>query len=143
MPKTDSGIRNGDMFPLWPQNATRIEIFGTKGIMFLGRHDGGWQVFSRLNNRQPVVESQQYGRFPDPEHKEDFVQVIRQHRLPNADIEHGHRSAALCHFANISYRVGNKLLMIDEKTEQFINSEDANALLKREYRKPFVIADPV
>ena len=138
--KTDPGVRNGDLFPYWQQNATRIEIFGTKGVMFLGRHGGGWQVFSRPKSRQPVVVAQEFGRFPDPEHKEDFVQAIRLGRRPNSDIAHGHRSAALCHLANISYRVGNRHLHIDPTTETINNDAEANALLKVEYREPYTIA---
>ena len=31
------GVRNSDMIPYWAQNATRIEIYGTKGLMIVGR----------------------------------------------------------------------------------------------------------
>lgn len=143
MLKTDGGVRDGDLFPDWLQNATRIEIFGSKGVMFVGRHGGGWQVFGRPKQRKPVVLDEMYGRFPDQEHKADFVRAIKEHRRPSADIAHGHRSAALCHFANISFRVGNKHLELDTDTERFTNSEQANALLKPEFRKPYVISDPV
>ena len=43
--KSDNVLRRSDMFPLWMQNSTRIEIFGTEGMMLVGRHGGGWQVF--------------------------------------------------------------------------------------------------
>ena len=141
--KTDGGVRSSDMFPLWQQNATRIEIFGTQGVMFLGRHGGGWQVFGRPKSRQPVVAAQEYGRFPDPEHKEDFVQAIRRGRLPNADVEHGHRCATLSHLANISFRVGNQQLEFDPLTEQFTDSPEANQLLHPEYRQPYMISEKV
>ena len=58
MLKTDPEVRDSDMFPLWMQNATRIEIFGTEGLMVVGRHGGGWQVFERPKSRQPVVKEQ-------------------------------------------------------------------------------------
>ena len=32
-------------YPDWLFSATKIEVCGTKGIMFFGRHGGGWQVF--------------------------------------------------------------------------------------------------
>jgi predicted dehydrogenase len=143
MLKTDPEVRNHDLFPYWPQNATRIEIFGTEGIMFVGRHGGGWQVFGRPKQRQPVVLAQQYGRFPDPEHQQDWITAIREGRQPHADVEMGHRSAALCHFANISYRVGNQPLEIDTDQERFTNHEQANTLLRPPYREPFIISDPV
>jgi predicted dehydrogenase len=43
-------------------------------------------------------------------HHENFINAVRSHKRSdlNADIEVGHLSAALCHMANISYRVGKK-----------------------------------
>jgi hypothetical protein len=143
MLKTDGGIRNSDMFPYWPQNSTRIEIFGTEGVMFMGRHGGGWQVYVRPKNRQPVVKDQMYGRFPDDVHQEDFIDCVRSRKLPNADIEHGHRSALLVHYANISYRLGAKKLVIDPKTEQPVDNPQAMELFRRQYRKPWVIEEEV
>ena len=40
MVKTDPKIRYGNDFPDWKLNATRIEIYGTEGMMYLGRHGG-------------------------------------------------------------------------------------------------------
>ena len=81
-----------DRHPYWPQCATRIEIYGDKGLMYVGRHGGGWQVFGRPKDEKPVLVAEGKGLFPDPEHKENFVQCIRSRQLPNADIEKGHRT---------------------------------------------------
>jgi len=143
MLKTDSGVRDTDMFPYWFQNSTRIEIFGTKGMMVIGRHGGGWQVFVRPKSRQPVVKDQMYGRFPDPDHKENFLSCIKSRELPNADVLDSHLSCAMIHYANASYRLGGKKLEIDPKTEFFTNSDEGNALLRREYRKPWIIEEEV
>ena len=35
--KTPMSIRESDQFPFWPQNTSRIEIYGTKRMMYLGR----------------------------------------------------------------------------------------------------------
>jgi len=143
MYKTDPEVRNSDMFPYWPQNATRIEIYGSDGLMVVGRHGGGWQVFTNTHGREPVVKQQMYGRFPDVEHKQNFVDCIRSRQLPHADIEQGHRSTLLCHWANISYRTGGQKLLVDPATETFTNSDAANALLKRDYRSPWVVPEVV
>ena len=131
------------MFPYWMQNSTRIEIFGTEGMMVVGRHGGGWQVFVRPKSRQPVVKDQAFGRFPDPEHKENFVQCIRSRQLPNADVDQGHRSCLLIHYANISYRLGGQKLAIDPDTQQIVDNADAMKLFRRTYRDPWVIEDEV
>lgn len=135
----DQELRDGDIFPHWPQNASRIEIFGTKGLMVLGRHGMGWQVFGRPKSRRPVVIAQEYGRWTDDEHKDDFFDAIRNSRKPNADIEEAHLSTLFAQYGNISYRIGGEKLVVNPETESFSNSEAGNALLKREYRTPFVI----
>ena len=143
MLKTDPEVRDNDMFPYWLQNATRIEIYGSEGLMIVGRHGGGWQVFARPHQRQPVVEAQAYGRFPDSEHKQNFCDAIRGEAPPTADIEEGHRSTLLCQYANISLRLGGEKLTIDPTTETVVDNPAANALLKREYRSPYVIPERV
>lgn len=143
MVKADDGIRNGDIFPYWPQNGERIEIFGTKGMMLLGRHGSGFQVYVRPQNRQPVVAFQEKGRFPDREHKEDFVSAIREGRRPNSDIEHGYRSAALCHLANTSFRVGNKFLVVEPASGKVLNNDAAQELARGDYRAAYTVPEQV
>jgi predicted dehydrogenase len=140
---SDNGIRNGDIFPYWPQNGTRIELYGEEGVMYVGRMGGGWQVYVRTKNRQPVIKDQMYGRFPDVNHKENFVQSVRSHKRPNADIEEGHRSLLLVHYANISCRLGGRKLRIDPKTERILDDPEAMKLFRREYRKPWVVEETV
>lgn len=138
MLKTDPGVRESDRLPYWQQNATRIEIYGTKGVMFVGRHGGGWEVFARPHDRKPVVAKREFGRFPDAAHKENFVQSLHSRKLPNADIEQGHRSALLVHYANISHRLGGEQLKIDAD-ENFVGSPAADDLFQRKNRHPWFI----
>jgi predicted dehydrogenase len=132
-----------DQFPYWPQCATRIEIYGSKGLMCAGRHGGGWQVFGRPNLQSGVVVDQMKGPFPDPEHKENFLHCVRTRERPNADIEEGHRSVLWSHYATISYRLGGQKLIIDPQTEHIVGNEQAMALFRREYRSPYTIPDEV
>jgi len=141
--KTDSGVRDNDMFPYWMQNSTRIEIYGTKGMMVVGRHGGGWQVFVRPKSRQPVVKEQMYGRFPDPEHKENFLDCIRTREHPNSDIEEAHLSALMIHYANISYQLGGQKLTIDSGTEKIRDNDEAMQLFRRSYRTPWILPEQV
>lgn len=133
--KTKEEIRYGNKFPDWKLNATRIEIYGTEGMMYLGRHGGGWQVFS--NNGELVAE--EYGMFPDIEHQQNFIEAIRSRKIPNGNIEQGHKSASLVHLANISYRLGNKHLLFDGMNENFINSKEANEFNNIDHRSGFKI----
>jgi hypothetical protein len=49
----------------------------------------------------------------------------------------------MCQLANISYRLGGRKLVLDSKTETLVDDAEANGLLKREYREPWVIPDTV
>ena len=69
-------------------------------------------------------------------HMKDFLSAIDQHRRPIADIEQGHISSASCFLANLSMQVG-KTLHWNPETHLTHNSDEANALLKREYRSPW------
>src|SRR5262249_43250837 len=118
------------------------------------------------------------------DHYANFVNAVRHNRRQDlhGEIEEGHLSSALCHLANISYRMGqlvpfqnqnnafpnhadatetfNRMrehltannvplnnrefrlgprLTLNPNTERFTNNEQANALLTREYRAPFVV----
>ena len=130
MYKTPSEIRFSDQFPVWKNNATRIEIFGTKGVMYLGRHGGGWQVFG--DNMELIA--QEKGYFPDEKHQLNFISCIRSRKTPNAPIEQGHLSASLINLANLSYRSGKKIVEIDGEKETITNNNAAVQLDHRFYR---------
>ncbi len=139
MKKIPTHIRDNDLFPDWPFCATRIEVLGTKGFMYLGRHGGGWQIY----DADDKVVDFRYGRQGDKPHQDNFIQCIRTRERPNADVEQGHYSALLCHMANVSCRVGNRKLRFDPKTETFADAPDANQYVKRTYRPPWVVPDEV
>ena len=145
MDKIAGDIRNGAGSPYWPQCATRIELYGTKGLMLFGRHGGSWQAFhkSKAQSRQGELVAQELGRFPDAEHQADFLDAIRHNRRSNADVEEGHRSATLVHLANISTRLGGRRLEFDGKSETIVGDAEAAAFLKREYRAPYVVPEIV
>ena len=141
--KIDSTVRQSDMFPYWMQCATRIELYGTKGLMMVGRHGGGWQVFDRPKDRQPVVTASAHGRFPDVEHKRNFLDCIRSREFPNADIEKGHRSTLLVHYSTISFRMGGEKLSINTEDGTILGKPEAAKYWKRDYRAPYEIPENV
>ncbi|KAA6339883.1 1 5-anhydro-D-fructose reductase [termite gut metagenome] len=140
MTKTPGEIRQDKTrFPNWRNNATRTEIYGTEGLMYLGRHGGGWQVLGPNNE----IVAQDGGVFPDREHQINFIESLRSRKKPNGDVEECHRSATLVHLGNTAYRVGNKQLLFDPATERFTNNELANKIARGSYRKGYVIPETV
>jgi hypothetical protein len=77
-------------------------------------------------------------------HWKNFIDVVRSRKKEdlNAPIEEGHYSCALMHLANISYRVG-RTINFDPKTETIIGDKEASALMRRQYRAPFVVPEKV
>jgi predicted dehydrogenase len=139
MRKTPTEVRDSDRFPQWDLNATRIEFYGTNGRLVLGRHGGGYQAIDHTGK----IVAGAYGRMADPEHRQNFADCIRSRKLPNADIEEGHRSAVLAHAGNIATRLQGHRLEFDSKSESFIENPKANALVKRKYRTPYEVPEHV
>ncbi len=63
--------------------------------------------------------------------------------LLNLDVEEAHLSTVVAHMSNISMRLGGRRLAWDSATETFVNDSEANALIRREYREPWVVPDEV
>jgi predicted dehydrogenase len=70
-------------------------------------------------------------------HQRDFLKAIASRGKPVADIQQGHISSASCILANLSMRLGRSLTWDPEK-HQVIGDEEANQLLRRPYRQPWV-----
>ena len=72
-------------------------------------------------------------------HMKNFLSACRSRNYKELHDEVGNAylSASLCHMANISYRVGRKLTVA--AGPKFANDAEANKLLTRDYRKPYVV----
>ena len=139
MAKSSLEIRHGDNFPEWKQNSTKIVIYGSNLMMYIGRMGGGWQVLDQDNQ----IVAQEPGLFPLKAHLGNFIDCIRSRKQPNGNIIEGHKSAVLEHLANYSYRVGKKQLSFSGEYETIMNDEHAQALAMGQYRKGFEIPEVV
>jgi predicted dehydrogenase len=138
--------------PQYPWAAT---FYGDKGTLQCSvngydfRPVGGGQAVSR----KVVYE---LARYPEDEtepalerhvapairhHMLDFLAAIEKRSKPVADIEQGHISTASCILANLSLQLGRGLRW-DAAKQQVVGDAEANRLLARAYRKPWVHPDP-
>jgi len=80
----------------------------------------------------------------DRQHYRNFVDAIRANNpsIVRGNVEEGHYSCSLIHLANASYRLGRSL-NFDPVAQRVVNDDDANRMLTREYRKPFVVPQQV
>jgi predicted dehydrogenase len=70
-------------------------------------------------------------------HMLDFLAAIESRGKPVADIEEGHISTASCILANIALQLGRTMTWDPEKGH-VVADEEANRLLRRPYRSPWV-----
>jgi hypothetical protein len=139
MDKSKLEVRLGNLFPNWRLTSTRIEIYGTEGLMLLEIMGGGWQVF----DEDGKIRDEQHGYFPDENHLKNFIDCLRTGKTPNGDIIQGHKSASLLHLANLAYRCGNEQLLYDNTKGIITNSDKANQIDKGHYRMPYTIPDVI
>jgi predicted dehydrogenase len=115
-------------------------FYGSEGWMAV---DGAsFQVYKGESNEKVMDE-----KVSDREgagHVKNFFAAMRKrdHRILTADVEIGVTSAALVHIANISYRLGRRL-KFDAKNWNFPGDAEANKMLTRPPRPPYVVPEKV
>ena len=70
-------------------------------------------------------------------HMRNFLNAVADCSRPVADIEQGHISTASCILTNMSMKLGRSLAW-DAAKSQVITDDEANKLLRRPYRSPWV-----
>lgn len=116
----------------YPNNVdSGAEFYGTKGQMFLSRR-GKLQV--RGDRNAAVEVSIATGGQNDVAHVQNFCDAIRGRAKLNADALTGHLSTSLCHLGNVATRLGRSL-RFDPQTEQIVGDQEANNLVRRDYRE--------
>jgi len=68
----------------------------------------------------------------------DFLHCVRTRQRPFRDVEFGHRAATVCHLGNLAYRL-KRPLKWDPVAERFINDDQANRMMHRPKRGPWVL----
>ena len=71
----------------------------------------------------------------------DFLAAIDSRAKPVADIEQGYISTASCILANNALKLGRTLAWDPEK-RHVVGDDEANRLLRRAYRKPWIHPEP-
>ncbi|MDR0393594.1 MAG: Gfo/Idh/MocA family oxidoreductase [Tannerella sp.] len=133
-----------------------LAFFGENGTMILTR--AGWEVLPEqaINSRTfPYCYPCDEEKKPNTQRMEaieqkkgsgrglylhvgNLLECIKTRNLPNCDIAIGAEIAKLSHITNISCRVGTALNW-DNKTNGFINNNEANQLAKANYRAPWTL----
>ncbi|MGE0607398.1 MAG: Gfo/Idh/MocA family protein [Pirellulales bacterium] len=117
-PYVQEGYENGNAF------------YGTEGMMILGKI-GGYKIYGPRNK---LLEESPTGTPDLAAHHQNFLDCLKSGDKPHADIEINHLTTTLCHLGNIATRTG-RVLHFDPAQEAITGDEEANALVRREYRE--------
>ena len=127
-------------------------FYGTEGYLEL--NGSTWKAFRQRENEPFATSAKGKSEVPrDPtflappggtEHHANFIDAIRSGNNYdlNCDIREGHLSSSLPILANISYRLKRELTFRGSY-EKFAMDPEADMMLTRNYRKPYVVKDEV
>jgi predicted dehydrogenase len=116
-------------------------FFGSDG--WLSLDSSGFKVFK--GERGEMIHDVPSVRTDDTkDHMQNFLDAVRSRKRENlnADIEIGARAAGIVHLANISYRLGRRVTW-DDASHKFVGDSEANKMIARDYRKPYVVPEKV
>jgi predicted dehydrogenase len=118
-----------------------LVFHGTKGSLSIMRN--GYQILPETWRKKetPEVPPQNVKAVSNDataRHIRNFLECVKSRQRPIADVEEGHLTATMCHLGNIATRLGRSLQW-DAAKEQFIGDKQANGMLVRTYRKPWVL----
>jgi predicted dehydrogenase len=113
-------------------------FYGSKGYMIVNGYNS-YEVFFGDSKKAKAGPK---GKDSDPltSHFKNFIDAVRSRKPEqlHGPVETAHTSSALAHLGNIAFRLGRRLTF-DPKTEKFVNDAEADKMLTREYREPFVV----
>lgn len=72
------------------------------------------------------------------EHMHAFLEAVKSRAQPISDIESGHRASAATMLGNVAYRTGRRINW-DRDREIVVDDPEANRLVSKEYRSPWVL----
>ena len=139
--------------PKYPWGAT---FYGDKGT--LKASVMGYDFVPSGGNGQAIHEdvTYEFDKFPEDRtekdlethvaaairaHAKNFLECVESRQKPVADIEQGYMSTTACILANLSMKLGRSLQW-DHASGAVVGDAEANRLLRRPYRAPWVHPDP-
>ena len=112
-------------------------FYGSEGYLLVRGYDT-YEVYLG-QKREPGPKGKAGGS-----HFANFIKAVRSRKTSdqNGPVETAHLASSLAHLGNISYRLGRQLTF-DPAAERFPGDEEANRMLTRNYRAPYVVPQKV
>ena len=124
---TEGGVGVGNLF------------YGSEGHLAVK----GYNTYEAFDKGGRLLKKNSDGD-PVGKHFANFIDAVRSRdsKVLHGPVETAHTSSALAHLGNISYRLGRRL-KFDPATETFPGDSEANAMLTRDYRTPYLVPQSV
>lgn len=118
-------------------------FFGSDGYLIIPDFSNYYTFLGRKHEPGPCSTTVK-PTLMDDGHFQNWIKAVRAHdpKLLTADMLEGHMSSSLCYLGNVAYRT-QRTLRFDGAAERFVDDEEANRLLTRDYRKPFTLPEEV
>jgi predicted dehydrogenase len=136
---TEEGVTVGNIF------------YGEKGILVVNGYDK-YQFY--MGQKREKADGGSDGTLSGSEmdrgaggtdgHFKNFIDAVRAHdkSILTGPVETAHLSSGLAHLGNIAYRMG-RVLTFDPASEKFVDDPEADKLLTRNYRAPYIVPDKI
>lgn len=141
---------NGVQMTVSTENPNGIKFVGTEGWIFVTR--GAYKA----SPNEPVIAAQKALSASNPkiiesvigqheihltkssDHHANWLDAVISRQQPIAPVEVGHRSCSACLIHHMAMRLPRKLNW-DPLNEKFLNDDEANSLLNRQHRYPYLV----
>jgi len=142
--------------PVDPEYPWAGFIYGDKGTLKVDVHKYDFIPRGRDGEKAHGDALYEYDKYPEDKtekdlerhvaapmrrHWKNFLAAVDSRGRPVSDIEEGYITAASCILANIACKLGRTLAWDPEKG-RVVDDDEANGLLRRPYRQPWVHPDP-
>jgi len=150
--KTDSVYANGITMSISGDYPNGIKWIGTKGWIFVTRDEQASPTATAADkaNVDPLVASDpkiltsvigpnEVHLYTSDDQHGNWLDCIRSRQAPTATAELGHRACSTCLVNHIAMKTKRKLYW-DPAKERFNNDEEANSMLSRPQRAPYILS---
>jgi predicted dehydrogenase len=150
--RTEALYENGVHMVVSNELPNGIKFEGTEGWIFVTR--GNYQATAsdpvkKGDEAKPLIASNpkilksvigpnEIHLYESKDHHGNWLESVKSRKAPISPIEIGHRSCSTCLLHHITMKLNRKLFW-DPVKERFINDDQANSMLTRPQRWPYII----
>lgn len=116
-----------------PEVSNGIFFYGEKETIFVT--DERWEIIPRGKGKERQVQSEKADS--GALHMTEFLSAVRTRQKPGCSVEDAYVSTSAVKLAMIAYETGAKINW-DSAREHIVGHTEADKLLQRDYRKPWV-----